>query len=98
MHSTRHLHLLAAVAVFGAVALGPSEGRADDSLPNCYATMGLCGAECSIPYVPDWGLTEESCTGICSDYGGVHWAYAVGDPVVGDIVCECNWDCPWYAY
>jgi hypothetical protein len=99
--------LMVAVAAFTSTALGGvGEAGADESLPDCQATMGLCGAECSSFFLEDPPDPAEHCAEMCADYGGVvssGWDVPhIWDPpdfwlLPGDaIICLCAWECPWY--
>lgn len=97
--------LVGAAVVFTGVALGPSAAQADEcwgDYPDCWDTMGLCGAECGT-CVPDgsfWGTAEAHCEFMCATYGGVvdsgeYGAGTLFHPYVL-VVCECAQECPTY--
>ncbi len=102
--------LVATAVVFAGVALGwgsgPGAARADDGCdmfwPDCYKTMGMCGAECGLCDPTGFTYDSWTCDSVCQDYGGAVDSYQsqyynlFTRRVEYTQVCVCAWECPMY--
>lgn len=100
-------------AVVACVALGVGEGQARaqcfDTAPDCEATMGQCGAQCTSCWdyitalVSDRFDVDEWCNDMCFWYGGGevadHYVFnaipdSQGYEEMNTVLCSCWSECP----